>query len=191
MDNVEALEAAGATWIVSACPTCTVALKRDLAASLRAAGHAGWADRADGLAGKVRDFSSLVKELMNAGRLALAPGAAGAVTYHDSCHLKRKLGVHEPPRHLLRAAGHEVREMAESDACCGMGGTYSVRFPEISRPILERKLANVRAAGAPVVAMDCPGCVLQIGGGLDRAGDAVEARHVAILLAARLRSAAG
>jgi iron-sulfur cluster protein len=192
MDNVEALEAADATWVVSACPTCTVALRHDLAASLRAEGHEAWAVRADALAAKVRDFSSLVKAFVDRGRLALAAGAdAGAVTYHDSCHLKRKLGAHEPPRHLLRAAGHEVREMAESDVCCGMGGSYSLKFPEISRPILDRKLANVRAAGAPVVAMDCPGCLLQIGGGLDRAGDAVEARHVATLLAARLGDAGG
>jgi Fe-S oxidoreductase len=108
------------------------------------------------------------------------------VTYHDSCHLKRKLAAHGPPRQLLRDAGHEVREMAESDACCGMGGSYSLKFPEISRPILDRKLANVRAAGAPVVAMDCPGCLLQIGGGLDRAGAVTRAMHVAELLAARV-----
>jgi iron-sulfur cluster protein len=187
MDNVEALEAADATWVVSACPTCTVALKHDLAASLRAEGHEGWAARADVLAAKVRDFWSLVKVLVDGGRLALAPGAdAGAVTYHDSCHLKRKLAAHGPPRQLLRDAGHEVREMAESDACCGMGGSYSLKFPEISGPILERKLANVRAAGAPVVAMDCPGCLLQIGGGLDRAGAVTRAMHVAELLAARV-----
>jgi Fe-S oxidoreductase len=76
--------------------------------------------------------------------------------------------------------------MAESDACCGMGGSYSLKFPEISRPILARKLENVRKTGARVVAMDCPGCMLQIGGGLDRAGDAVNARHVAGLVADRL-----
>jgi len=185
MDNVAALEQAHARWIVSACPTCTVALKHDVAATLRSQGHEDWAKRAEALAPKVRDFSSLVDELVAEGRLAIAPapaGAPGAVTYHDSCHLKRKLGAHEPPRRLLRAAGHELREMAESDACCGMGGSYSLKFPEISRPLLARKLENVRKSGAGVVAMDCPGCMLQIGGGLDRAGDAVRARHVAELL---------
>jgi L-lactate dehydrogenase complex protein LldF len=187
MDNVRALEEADATWIVSACPTCTVALKHDFAAALRTEGHEDWALRAEALATTVRDFSSLVKELVDAGRLELSASVeAGAVTYHDSCHLKRKLGAHGPPRELLKGAGHELREMADSDACCGMGGSYSLEFPEISKPILERKLANARATGAGTVAMDCPGCLLQIRGGLDRAGDAIEAHHVAELLSFRL-----
>jgi L-lactate dehydrogenase complex protein LldF len=187
MDNVRALEEAGAACVVSACPTCTVALKRELAATLRSQGQPGWAERADALAAKVHDFSSLAARLVDEGRLALRPGPEPRrVTYHDSCHLKRKLGVHEAPRRLLRASGRALVEMAESDACCGMGGSYSLRFPEISAPILARKLENVRRSGAAMVAMDCPGCLLQIGGGLDRAGDAVAARHVAELVAERL-----
>jgi len=187
MDNVRALEEAGATCVVSACPTCTVALKGDFAATLRSGGHPAWAERADALAAKVHDFSSLVARLVDEGRLALRPGdGPGAITYHDSCHLKRKLGAQEPPRQLLRAAGHALVEMAESDACCGMGGSYSLKFPEIARPILARKLENVRRSGAPTVAMDCPGCLLQIGGGLDRAGDAVAARHTAEIIAERV-----
>ena len=187
MDNVEALESAEARWIVSACPTCTVALKHDLAATLRSQGHMAWATRADDLAANVRDFSSLVKELADAGRLELEPGADHEpVTYHDSCHLKRKLRATEPPRQLLRAAGHEVREMADSDTCCGMGGSYSLKFPEVSRPILEKKLANARASGARTVAMDCPGCQLQIGGGLDRSGNGIRAVHTAEILARHL-----
>jgi iron-sulfur cluster protein len=192
MDNVRALEAAGARWIVSACPTCTVALKHELAATLRAQGHVDWAARADALAAKVRDFSSLVDELLAAGRLAVAPAPAGTaaapepVTYHDSCHLKRKLGAHEPPRRLLRSAGHAIAEMKDSDSCCGMGGSYSLKFPEISRPILARKLENVRATGAKTVAMDCPGCLMQIGVGIDQAGDPIRTRHVAEIIAGRL-----
>jgi Fe-S oxidoreductase len=58
-----------------------------------------------------------------------------------------------------------------------MGGSYSIKLPEISRPILERKLANIRNTGTKLVAMDCPGCVLQIRGGLDKAGDKIKAMH--------------
>ncbi len=79
--------------------------------------------------------------------------------------------------------------MKDSDSCCGMGGSYSLKFPEISRPILERKLENVKATGAKTVAMDCPGCLMQIGGGLDRKGapgEPVQARHLAELIAGRL-----
>ena len=187
-DNVVALEGANVRWIVSACPTCTVALRHDAAATLRAQGEEDWARRADALAANVRDHASLVDELVADERLAFAPGAAaaGRVTYHDSCHLKRKLAAHLAPRRLLRATGHELAEMKESDACCGMGGSYSLKFPEISRPILARKLENVRATGARTVAMDCPGCLMQIGGGLDQAGGGVAARHVAELVVEQL-----
>ncbi len=187
MDNVRALEEADATWIVSACPTCTVALKHEFAETLRSEGHLDWAARAEALAAKVVDFSSLVKRLVDEGRLALRPAPdAEPVTYHDSCHLKRTLHAHEPPRRLLRAAGYEVKEMFESDMCCGMGGSYSLKFPEISKPILERKLENVRRTGVKAVAMDCPGCVMQIRGGLDKSGDAIGVRHVAEIVAERL-----
>jgi L-lactate dehydrogenase complex protein LldF len=76
--------------------------------------------------------------------------------------------------------------MYESDMCCGMGGSYSAKFPEISRPILERKLSNIRKTGAGAVAMDCPGCVMQIRGGLDKAGDRLPVMHVVELIAERL-----
>ena len=187
-DNVVALEGANVRWIVSACPTCTVALRHDAAATLRAQGEEDWARRAEALAAKVRDHASLVDELVVDERLAFASGAAkaGRVTYHDSCHLKRKLAAHLAPRRLLCTTGHELAEMKESDACCGMGGSYSLKFPEISRPILARKLENVRATGARTVAMDCPGCVMQIAGGLDQAGGGIATRHVAELIAERL-----
>jgi Fe-S oxidoreductase len=186
-DNVRALRAAGADWVVSACPTCTVALKHEFAATLRGEGEPELAAEAEALAAKVIDFSSLVKRLVDQGRLTLKPGAElPPVTYHDSCHLKRTLGVRDQPRDLLRAAGHEVKEMFESDMCCGMGGSYSLKFPEISKPILQRKLENIRKTGAGAVAMDCPGCVMQIRGGLDKAGDKLPVKHVVELIAERL-----
>jgi len=186
MDNIRAFEDPAVTWVVSACPTCTVALRHEFAATLRSEGHEDWAARADALAAKVRDFSSLAKELVDAGRLTVRAGEGLApVTYHDSCHLKRKLQAHEPPRQLLGTAGYEIREMKDSDTCCGMGGSYSLKFPEISLPILDRKLENIRATGVATVAMDCPGCMLQIGGGLDRDGAATRTRHLAEILAER------
>jgi len=110
----------------------------------------------------------------------------GKVTYHDSCHLKRTLNVFEQPRELLQKAGYQVTEMFECDMCCGMGGSYSMKLPEISGPILQRKLKNIKETGAPVVAMDCPGCVMQIRGGFDQDGAAVQVRHTAEILAEQL-----
>jgi iron-sulfur cluster protein len=193
-DNIDALLRDDVRWIVSACPTCTAALKLEFRKTFESLGmHDRLAD-ADALAAKVVDFSTLVAGLAAEGRLDLKDvEQAGVVTYHDSCHLKRTLKVHQEPRELLRQAGYSVVEMAEADICCGMGGSYSMKLPEISAPILERKLRNASATGADTVAMDCPGCAMQIRGGLDKQGSVLGVRHTAELLARRLaeRESAG
>ncbi len=186
-DNIEALLAADVQYVVSACPTCTVALTHEFISTFESLGQNEWLLQARDLAAKTVDFSTLVKRLADEGRLSLKKGQdLGKVTYHDSCHLKRTLRVHEEPRELLQKAGYELAEMFECDMCCGMGGSYSLKLPEISAPILQRKLKNIRETGAPVVAMDCPGCVMQIKGGFDQAGGDVAVRHTAELLAERL-----
>jgi Fe-S oxidoreductase len=76
--------------------------------------------------------------------------------------------------------------MTECDMCCGMGGSYSLKLPEISAPILERKLGNIKATKAPLAVMDCPGCVMQIRGGFDKDGAQVKVEHTAQRLADRL-----
>jgi Fe-S oxidoreductase len=187
IDNIEALLDEEVSAVVSACPTCTVALAHDFGKTLESVGETGWLGKAQELAAKTVDFSTLVKQLVDAGRLALKEGEElGKLTYHDSCHLKRTLRVHEEPRELLQKAGYEISEMHECDMCCGMGGSYSMKLPEISGPILQKKLANIKETGAPVVAMDCPGCVLQIRGGMDKDGAQVAVKHTAELLAERL-----
>ena len=70
--------------------------------------------------------------------------------------------------------------------CCGMAGSYSLKLPEISTPMLKRKLKNIKDTGAPVVAMDCPGCVMQIRGGLDKDGAAIRVQHTVELIADQL-----
>ncbi len=187
-DNIKALLADGPDYVVSACPTCTVALKEDFIATFRSLGMEEDLEPARRLAARTFDFSTLVKRLVDEGRLSFKEGQeAGISTYHDSCHLKRTLGAQAAPRELLARAGVEVREMAECDTCCGMAGSYSVKLPEISAPILERKLDNIQATGADRVVMDCPGCVMQIRGGLDKLGSPIRAEHTAVRLEERLR----
>ena len=85
------------------------------------------------------------------------------ITYHDSCHLKRSMGVFKEQRELLtHTKGVHLTEMKESDNCCGFGGTYSIKFPEVAAPILERKVEHIKETGADTVAVDCPGCMMQI-----------------------------
>jgi len=183
-DNIRALLREEADYVVSACPTCTVALAHEFSDTLESLGRNEWLTKAKKLAAKTVDFSSLVKRLVDKGRLTLKEGQKlGAITYHDSCHLKRTLRAADQPRELLNKAGYQVKEMLECDMCCGMGGSYSLKLPEISAPILRRKLQNIKETGAPVVAMDCPGCVMQIRGGFDQDTADVKVKHTAELLA--------
>jgi L-lactate dehydrogenase complex protein LldF len=187
VDNIKALLAEEVTYVVSACPTCTVALNHEFINTFESLGQTEWIPKARELSAMTVDFSTLVKKLVDEGRLTLKEGQQlGKITYHDSCHLKRTLKVSEQPRELLRKAGYELTEMFECDMCCGMGGSYSLKLPEISGPILQRKLKNIKETGAPIVAMDCPGCVMQIRGGFDQDGAAVTVRHTAELLAEQL-----
>jgi Fe-S oxidoreductase len=188
-DNLDALLAEDVRWVVSACPTCTVALKKEFTDTLEETGDADAAARARKLAAKVIDFSTLVKTLVDEGRLTVKAGETlekTKATYHDSCHLKRQLNAHQAPRELLGKAGFQVAEMYESDICCGMGGSYSMKLPEISAPMLARKLKNIGDTGAKLVATDCPGCVMQLRGGLDQADSDVAVKHTAELLADKI-----
>lgn len=189
VDNIKALLQEDATYVVSACPTCTVALVHEFGKTLEAVGQTDWLPRAKALAAKTVDLSTLVKKLVSEGRLSFKEGEdLGKVTYHDSCHLKRTLKVFEEPRELLQQAGYQVAEMFECDMCCGMGGSYSMKLPEISAPILQKKLKNIKETGAPVVAMDCPGCVMQIRGGFDQdAASPIRVQHSVELLVERLK----
>jgi len=188
-DNISALLAEDVKYVVSACPTCTVALKHDFIANLEAVGRNAELADARRLAEKVVDFSTLVRQLVQQGRILFKPGTESSqFTYHDSCHLKRTLRSEQVPRELLQQAGFELVEMQESDMCCGMGGSYTLTLPELSAPILERKLGNIEKTGAPLVLIDCPGCVMQIRGGLDKRDSSIKVEHTAQRLARSLQS---
>jgi iron-sulfur cluster protein len=191
-DNIQALLAERADYVISACPTCTVALGHEFIATFESLGNSHWLPQARELAAKTVDFSTLAKKLVDEGRLTFRQGQAlGAITYHDSCHLKRTLKADQPPRQLLRLAGYELTEMFECDTCCGMGGSYSLKLPEISAPILRRKLKNIKDSGAQLAAMDCPGCVMQIRGGMDQDGAPVQVRHTVEILAEQVAATTG
>jgi Fe-S oxidoreductase len=187
VDNIKALLEEDVTYVVSACPTCTVALKHEFISTLESLEQTEWLPKANILAAKAVDFSTLIKKLVDEGRLTIREGRKlGSLTYHDSCHMKRTLRVFEQPREMLQKAGYELTEMFECDTCCGMGGSYSIKLPEISGPILQRKLTNIKNTGAAVVAMDCPGCVMQIAGGIDQDGAKIRVKHTLELLVDQL-----
>ena len=132
---------------------------------------------------KVRSFSEFVAD---SGGLGLPSGdetgavAEVVVTYHDPCHLGRRYqNVVDHPRQLLRSIpGLTLRELTESDSCCGAAGTYGVLHPETSAAIIDRKMGFVSATGASVVVTECPSCMMQLSYGARRAGLDVEVLNV-------------
>lgn len=106
--------------------------------------------------------------------------------YHAPCHLCRGLTVTREPRELIKKSGHTYVPSKDEDVCCGFGGSYSVDFPEISSQILKKKLDNIEMVQPDILVTDCPGCVLQLKGGLDRRKSPVEVYHLVELLAGTL-----
>jgi L-lactate dehydrogenase complex protein LldE len=124
--------------------------------------------------------------LVNVAKLGAVPGSlTGAVTYHDSCAGLRELSVKTQPRQLLaKMPGLRLVEMEEAEACCGFGGTFAVKFGDISTHIAERKCANIAASGADAVVLGDLGCMLNIEGRLRRRGDMkTKVLHIAEVLA--------
>ncbi len=108
----------------------------------------------------------------------------GRVTYHDSCHLLRELGVSEEPRKLIRAVrGVELVEMQDYRLCCGFGGTFSVKFPEVSVAMGEDKVRAAADAGAEVLIANDSGCLMHLAGLIHRQGLPLKTMHLAELLA--------
>ena len=109
---------------------------------------------------------------------------SGSVTYHDSCSGLRELGIRHQPRALLSSvAGAKLVEMRDSDVCCGFGGTFCVKYPDISNAIVQEKTRNIEASGAETLLAGDLGCLMNMAGKLKRQKSMVKSRHVAEVLA--------
>jgi L-lactate dehydrogenase complex protein LldE len=108
----------------------------------------------------------------------------GTITYHDSCHLLRNLRIREQPRRLLsRVSGVKFIEMRDADRCCGFGGSFSVKYPDISEAMVTDKVNNIIASGADTVVGCDMGCLMNIQGMLSRMGSDIKTLHIAQILA--------
>ena len=185
--NVEAFNEAGVQYILSICPTCTMGVKRDFVERL--ADQPEWAAKALALSHKTMDASAFLDQVLGAAEKLRGAKVLDAVTYHDSCHLKRGNNVFREPRALLQSAGYQITEMKNSDRCCGFGGTYSfLSHPQISRQITADKVETITAANCKTVAMDCPGCMIMLKGAMGKANPNIRCAHTMELLAEALSS---
>ena len=146
------------------------------------AGDAEWSGRAAAVAGKTHELVSFLTDIL--GVAGVAARFDGVVTYHDSCSGLRELGIRRQPRQLLASVeGLTLRELAEPDVCCGFGGTFCVKYPDISNVMAAKKTADVAATGADTLLAGDLGCLLNMAGKLKREGRPVQTRHVAEVLA--------
>ncbi len=146
---------------------------------------ASWAPRAKAFAPRVHELISFLVDVR--GMTDVDAAFAGRVTYHDSCSGLRELGVKDQPRRLLTSVkGLELVEMADCETCCGFGGTFAVKYPDVSNAIVEKKCANIAAAAPDLVLAGDLGCLMNMAGKLSREGKAVAVRHVAEVLAGEL-----
>jgi len=141
-------------------------------------------DEAGRLEGRVWEFSKFLTEVAQVEDVGARLDKV--VTFHDSCHGLRELGIKEGPRRLLsRVRGLTLREMDTAEECCGFGGTFSVKFPEISGGMARTKIDSIVRCGAEAVVGIDASCLLQLRGALSRAGLPVETMHLAEVLAHR------
>jgi L-lactate dehydrogenase complex protein LldE len=141
-------------------------------------------EQAESLAARTYELSEFLVKIMGVDQL----GAVfhGKVVYHASCHLLRELGVRDEPRRLIaQVAGTELVDIELAEQCCGFGGTFAVKYPQISDAMLQKKIAALKRTGAETLVSCDAGCLLHIAGRLRRQGESVRVMHLAELLTAR------
>jgi glycolate oxidase iron-sulfur subunit len=179
---VDTFEAAGVERVVVNAAGCGSTMKEyaELLADDRA-----YADRARAFADKVRDISEVLMEL---GTVAPRHPLEMTVAYHDACHLAHAQGIRAQPRALLRQIpGLELREINESEICCGSAGVYNIMNPEPARELGDRKAANIVATGAEVLVTANPGCLMQVTSAIERSGHPMGMAHTVEVLDASIR----
>ena len=169
----------GYDYVVVPSGSCGATIAKDYPQML--AGDA-WEARAKALAGRTFEITAFLADVM--GVEGVAQAVPAVVTYHDSCSGLRSLGVQAQPRKLLASVeGLELREMVERDVCCGFGGTFCVKYPDISNVMAGDKTRNIAETGAELVLAGDLGCLMNMAGKASREGRSFRARHVVEVLA--------
>ncbi len=178
---IEVFEDGGADYVVCPSGSCTAMAHHfhELFAD-----DEPWRRRAEALAARTHEFGGFLVNVLKVEDVGAS--FKGRLTWHDACHGLRDLGLREEPRKLIRGVrGAEFVELANADSCCGFGGTFSVKYPEISVAILDNKIDAIEKAGVRAVVSGDASCLMQIGGRLTRNSSTVQTMHLAELLASR------
>jgi len=182
--NIELFHQAGVDLIVTDCGSCSCTLTHEYREMFSGT---AFDSHAKAFTEKVRDLSAFLAEEINRVDGEVPPVR---VTYHDPCHLRKAQKVIAPPRHLLKLVnGVELVEMAEPERCCGGSGTYALTHYDLSMKILSKKMTNVKATGAEIVATCCPSCTVQLRHGLNISGMTGKVVHPVELVSEAFKSA--
>ncbi|MGB8425284.1 MAG: L-lactate dehydrogenase (quinone) large subunit LdhH, partial [Desulfobacterales bacterium] len=182
--NIHAFANGDYDAIVTLCASCASHLKAGYLKLF--ADDPPMAEKARRFAEKVSPFSVFINDVLNMSADSFEPRGTAA-TYHAPCHLCRGLGVREAPHALIDIGGMRFLPAEEEETCCGFGGTYSGKFPQISAEILARKLDDAEKTGAEVLVTECPGCIMQLRGGAKKRGSRLCVKHLAEALAENIR----
>jgi L-lactate dehydrogenase complex protein LldE len=178
---IEIYEASDAEAIISPSGSCTAMVRHY---PQLFADDPEWLPRAQAIAAKTHELSSFLVRVLKVEDVGAS--WSGKLTWHDACHGLRDLNLKHEPRTLIRnVRGAEFVELEHADACCGFGGTFSVKYPEISVAILDQKIDAIERAGVQAVVSGDASCLMQIGGRLSRQGSKVRVMHLAELLSHR------
>jgi iron-sulfur cluster protein len=187
LKNLEIFLAEDTDHIISLCPSCASHMKNRYPALLGDMPELS-GDLAK-FARRIVDFSAFLFNVLKYSKEDFESNSEKAA-FHGSCHQRLGLGAGREPRELLAAAASYVRTEDE-ELCCGFGGTYSLKFPEISKTLTERKLDGYERAGASVVVTDCPGCVMELSGVEERRRRKLPVEHMAGFLHRLLKKEGG
>ena len=170
----------GSEAVVAPSGSCVAMVRKHYVEIFR--NNPSWLERAQRLSTKVFEFSEFLAKIL--GKTDLGARFPHRVTYHDSCSVLRSIGVREEPRALLRAVdGIDLVEMEDSDRCCGFGGTFAVKFADLSSVLLEDKVEKIGKSGVEFVVGCEISCLMNIESAIRRQGIPIKTIHLAELLA--------
>jgi L-lactate dehydrogenase complex protein LldE len=160
--------------------SCAATIVKDYPAMFD--GEPEWRRRAEDLAKRTHEIVSFLVDTL--GVTEVPASCIGTATYHDSCSGLRSLGIKAQPRQLLNSVeGLELAEMTDSEVCCGFGGTFCVKYPDISNKMVGDKIGHAAGSGAELLLAGDLGCLLNMAGKASREGVPLRARHVVEVLA--------
>ncbi len=179
LQNLDAVDLDTVDYIVTLCASCASHLTHGVPKLLKDYAP----KKAAAFADKVVPYSVFMNDIVGIASAVRTGADVGRKTaFHSPCHLCRGLGVHNTPHELIEKSGNQYVPTDEEETCCGFGGSFSTTFPAVSNEILTRKLDDVTESGADLLVTECPGCVLQLRGGVAKQGRKFTVCHLSELL---------